>query len=158
MNKRLYKSVLYMLTKERLGGMKYPTRNIPIISRLFYLLKYDLERLCFNDSVVLHIAPYSPWVSNVAHHIARERALEWHVCMFFPWHMCFLGGQQFQILTNPPPRRRGFNDVIHIATHCRWERVTKLLNVLLMVPVVNVNNVKMLTLMTEIQCVIFIHV
>merc|ERR1712037_356824 len=60
------------------------------------------------------------------------KALEWHVCMFFPWHMRFLGRQQFQVLANSSPSGGGFNDVVHVASHRSWERIPKLLNILLL--------------------------
>lgn len=52
--------------------------------------------------------------------------------MFLPRVVKFLVGQQLQVLANLPPGGFGLNDIVHITSHCSWERVAKFLHVLLL--------------------------
>lgn len=60
------------------------------------------------------------------------RYLQRHVCMFFPWCCCFLGGQQVQILTYSFSGGAGLNNIIYITSHSCRERVSKFIHVLLL--------------------------
>ena len=52
--------------------------------------------------------------------------------MLLPWVFELFGGEQVEVLADPPPGDPGFDDVIHVSPDGSGERVAELLDILLL--------------------------